>query len=170
MTDFFVRLEANATQFEQIARELEEIPFPPVVWEDLKNAWNDLESDVKPSWDVFPMGNTLSVVMIITILYRLEVRMGVIDVAHGDAETLRRKDKDYGGSWKKRGGVGAFMMLARKWDRIENQLSKRSPDELQCPLWLLVRGDDRPDGLLDDVRDLRNYLLLVYTECSSLST
>ena len=27
----------------------------------------------------------------------------------------------YGDSWKQR-GVGAFMMLARKWDRIENQV------------------------------------------------
>ena len=42
------------------------------------------------------------------------------NIARNDVAVLRHKEKTYGGSWKKRGGVGAFMMLARKMDRIEN--------------------------------------------------
>ena len=38
-----------------------------------------------------------------------------------DVKALEVAEKSYGDSWKKRGGIGAFMMLARKWDRIENQ-------------------------------------------------
>src|ERR1039458_3589413 len=37
-----------------------------------------------------------------------------------DTDTLRQKGIHYGDSWKARGGVGAFMMAARKWDRIAN--------------------------------------------------
>ena len=35
----------------------------------------------------------------------------------GDAVALRKAQESYGDSWRIRGGVGAFMMLARKWDR-----------------------------------------------------
>ena len=46
------------------------------------------------------------------------------EVAFYDVEALVNAEKSYGNSWKKRGGMGAFMMLARKWDRIENQVKK----------------------------------------------
>jgi len=36
-----------------------------------------------------------------------------------DCASLREKEATYQGSWKRRGGVGAFMMMARKWDRLE---------------------------------------------------
>ena len=45
-----------------------------------------------------------------------------------DAEALSAAEQSYGDSWKRRGGTGAFMMLARKWDRIENQASKFNYD------------------------------------------
>ena len=45
-----------------------------------------------------------------------------------DVESLSYSQESYGDSWKKRGGVGAFMMLARKWDRIENQVKKHNFD------------------------------------------
>ena len=38
-------------------------------------------------------------------------------IAKQDAQKLHEAEQSYGDSWKKRGGVGAFMMLARKWDR-----------------------------------------------------
>ena len=81
-----------------------------------------------------------------------------------------QKDRSYGSSWKKRGGVGAFMMLARKWDRLE---------ELVCPkiggghnAYDIFRAISRcsvdaqgADGtVLAEVRDLRRYLLLVEAE------
>ena len=45
-----------------------------------------------------------------------------LELANEDIAVLKEKEKTYGESWKLRGGVGAFMMLARKWDRIENQV------------------------------------------------
>lgn len=79
------------------------------------------------------------------------------ELALKDVEVLKEKGKTYGSSWRNRGGVGAFMMLARKWDRLEN-ISKRC----NYDIFAAVRGDvDDIDGVLDDIQDLRRYLLLV---------
>lgn len=78
-------------------------------------------------------------------------------IAKNDIDVLEEKGKTYGDSWKKRGGVGAFMMLARKWDRIENQMQTNGYDIFKC-------NPDEKDGLLDDIQDLRRYLLLVEEE------
>ena len=45
-----------------------------------------------------------------------------------DWTSLDKAEQDYGDSWRKRGGVGAYMMLARKWDRIENQVVEKGWD------------------------------------------
>lgn len=78
-------------------------------------------------------------------------------IAIHDVATLVEKGKSYGASWRKRGGVGAFMMLARKWDRIEQQCEKMGYDIFEA----VQMQEGIPDGLLDDIRDLRCYLLLV---------
>ena len=39
-----------------------------------------------------------------------------------DVQALNEAQFSYGDSWKRRGGVGAFMMLARKWDRLERAM------------------------------------------------
>tara|TARA_B100001939_G_scaffold343654_1_gene356706 strand:- start:1913 stop:2221 length:309 start_codon:yes stop_codon:yes gene_type:complete len=70
--------------------------------------------------------------------------------------SLDRAEEDYGDSWRKRGGIGAFMMLARKWDRIEKQVFDYTYD-----IFLALEEDKRPEGLMDDIKDLRRYLLLV---------
>ena len=70
-----------------------------------------------------------------------------------------KAQESYGDSWKKRGGCGAFMMLARKWDRLETQSEKCNWD-----LFSAILNDKRPEGIIDDIRDLRRYLLLVETE------
>ena len=44
------------------------------------------------------------------------------EVVDGDTAHIIDKERTYRGSWKRRGGVGVFMMLARKWDRLENML------------------------------------------------
>jgi hypothetical protein len=74
-------------------------------------------------------------------------------LASEDVKGLHNAEQSYGDSWKKRGGIGAFMMLARKWDRIEKQSCDYTYEE-----------DKRPEGLIDDIRDLRRYLLLVEAE------
>ena len=81
-------------------------------------------------------------------------------IANDDVEVLREKGKAYGNSWRKRGGPGAFMMLARKWDRIENQMEAAGYDIFE-PLLQKEMSAATTDGLLDDIRDLRRYLLLV---------
>lgn len=99
-------------------------------------------------------------------------------IAAEDAAGLKKAQQSYGDSWKKRGGVGAFMMLARKWDRIEKALdpTKEPGDQREAPM--SVRGtpvpafdifagiaaDTRAEGLIDDIRDLRRYLMLVEAE------
>ena len=78
------------------------------------------------------------------------------EVAQNDLEALRRAENSYGNSWRRRGGVGAFMMLARKFDRIEHQSEKHGWDIFEAGE--AFKGEA---GLLDDIRDLRRYLLLV---------
>ena len=77
-------------------------------------------------------------------------------IAQTDVDKLQEAEKSYGTSWRQRGGVGAFMMLARKWDRIENQVKKHSYDIFES-----FTADSRTEGILDDIQDLRRYLLLV---------
>ena len=78
------------------------------------------------------------------------------ELATKDVSSLMEAQKSYGDSWRSRGGVGAFMMLARKWDRIENQTEKFKYD-----IFDTILNDHSVEGILDDIKDLRCYLLLV---------
>tara|TARA_R110000824_G_scaffold151368_1_gene322359 strand:- start:626 stop:973 length:348 start_codon:yes stop_codon:yes gene_type:complete len=81
------------------------------------------------------------------------------EIVAEDKNALQKAEKSYGDSWKKRGGVGAMMMLARKWDRIENQVK-----EQQYDIFNAIEKDINEEGIIDDIRDLRRYLLLVEAE------
>ena len=83
----------------------------------------------------------------------------VQDLCLNDHVSLCEAEKTYGNSWKKRGGVGAFMMLARKWDRIENLTQKYDYD-----IFRTIEEHPEETGVIDDIRDLRRYLLLVEAE------
>lgn len=106
-----------------------------------------------------------------------EFKLGLImEIAVGDVHSLQRSHKNYGNSWRKRGGCGAYMMLARKWDRIENALqpsdefsdeaamSKEGARVSRYDIFGAINTDTRPEGIIDDIRDLRRYLLLVETQ------
>jgi len=80
-------------------------------------------------------------------------------LANLDVSKLEQAERSYGDSWRKRGGIGAFMMLARKWDRIENQVKGFKWDVFEA-----VQDDAREEGILDDIKDLRRYLFLVEAE------
>lgn len=83
--------------------------------------------------------------------------LAVVDaVAKTDVTNILETDPIYGGSWQRRGGVGAFMMLARKWDRLEQRTQQLGYDVFRA-----VAEDTRREGVIDDVRDLRRYLMLV---------
>ena len=77
-------------------------------------------------------------------------------LADKDVDTLKKAQESYGDSWRDRGGIGAFMMLARKWDRLEKQVEEHGWDVFSA-----IKCDERPEGILDDIKDLRRYLLLV---------
>jgi len=83
--------------------------------------------------------------------------MDIKQIASKDIQGLFRSDAQYGGSWMRRGGIGAFMMLARKWDRIAQRMTKY-PDS---NILKAIEEDQRAEGIIDDIRDLRRYLLLV---------
>lgn len=93
------------------------------------------------------------------------------DLAMDDLAGLRKAEESYGDSWKRRGGVGAFMMLARKWDRLEKAMSKQDEDGSDCvarqdryDIFDRTLVDNRSEGIIDDIRDLRRYLMLVEAE------
>ncbi len=95
-------------------------------------------------------------------------------VAQADVTGVTAKEVDYGSSWKQRGGTGAFMMLARKWDRLENALKKEGKTVLgdlisKYDIFEHVEADKRPEGILDDINDLAGYLLLVRAELMARS-
>lgn len=105
------------------------------------------------------------------------------DIAQEDIEQLNQKEREYGASWKKRGGVGAFMMLARKWDRLENMVDELKTYHSPFPgtttirqafvagpydIFSHVEGSnlqgDAAESLIDTIGDLRRYLMLVEAE------
>lgn len=92
-----------------------------------------------------------------------------------DVVGLAKAEESYGDSWCKRGGIGAYMMMARKWDRIERaieppanahgdgqaQMSSKDAVVQGYDIFAGIKADKRAEGLIDDIRDLRRYLLLV---------
>lgn len=122
----------------------------------LRTTWESFENTAKQSaYDVLGWDTDLWNLMdrLLDLLYRIPGAVAEIDV-----EQLKVKNKEYGGSWHRRGGQGAFMMLARKWDRVDEQI-KNAP---RCgDLASAVEADRRQEGILDDLGDLRRYLVLV---------
>ena len=80
-------------------------------------------------------------------------------LAAEDVDKLDIAEQSYGDSWKQRGGIGAFMMAARKWDRLEKQVTAHGYD-----IFKAMQADTRPEGILDDIRALRRYLFLIDAE------
>jgi hypothetical protein len=99
-------------------------------------------------------------------------------VADSDVSGLKKAEQSYGSSWKRRGGVGAFMMLARKWDRIEQRVTAHTDAvgsvsgpaqrelfaHIAADVIQHIDADRRVEGIIDDIRDLRRYLTLVEAE------
>lgn len=88
-------------------------------------------------------------------------------IAESDVANIEEKERAYGSSWKRRGGIGAFMMLARKFDRIEQRVSAEVPGAQKHNLFQHILADRRAEPLLDDIRDLRRYLILVEAEMAA---
>jgi hypothetical protein len=84
------------------------------------------------------------------------------DLISGDADFLRTAQKNYGNSWKMRGGVGAYMMMARKFDRMYTRMKPYDGD-----IHRAIKAETYRDGMIDDLRDLRRYVTLVIAELDS---
>jgi hypothetical protein len=91
-------------------------------------------------------------------------------LARSDVETIEAKEKSYGDSWKRAGGIGAFMMLARKWDRLKQRVVTRIDaaegvrGASRDNVFEHIAADGRSESVIDDIRGLRQYLLLVEGE------
>ena len=106
------------------------------------------------------MTDTLAAAVVVEHNSRIaDLKERLLALAKRDAECVFKKDVEYGHSWRKRGGVGAFFVIARKWDRLEERL--RHVGLIQYDLFEHIAVDSREEGIIDDVRDLRQYLLLV---------
>src|ERR1035437_221151 len=97
-----------------------------------------------------------------------ELEMRLSAAGRQDIVVLVKKDAEYGSSWKRRGGVGAWMMALRKIDRLETFLCDDGPAGYD--IFRAAQVDNRPEGVLDDLRDLRRYLLLIDSEISARAT
>lgn len=80
-------------------------------------------------------------------------------IAQEDTDRVLAKDRDYGASWKKRGGIGAYMMVARKFDRLETMCAKHGYDVFKA-----CAAEGGTESLLDTIRDARSYLDLIEAE------
>jgi len=69
----------------------------------------------------------------------------------------------YASSWRKRGGTGAFENVFRKVDRIAAAGERCGNDIFKCVLQNPASDGTigGKDSMLDDLRDLRIYLLLI---------
>ena len=77
-------------------------------------------------------------------------------IAQEDAAGLLKAHESYGPSWKKRGGIGAYLVMIRKFDRMELAAERSGWDILEA-----VKNDPRSEGVIDDIRDARRYLMLI---------
>lgn len=88
-------------------------------------------------------------------------------IADGDVSTIEQKERTYGDSWRRNGGIGAFMIFARKWDRIKQRVTTALPNAARDNILEHIAADTRAEPILDDIRDLRQFLLLVEAEMAA---
>lgn len=91
-----------------------------------------------------------------------ELQIAIGDLVSKDIERTVKGEKKYRSSWRKRGGWEAAANITRKIDRIEAALEESGWDIFQAILDHPASDGsiDGKDSLLDDLRDLRVYLLL----------
>jgi hypothetical protein len=81
-----------------------------------------------------------------------------------DIDVIRAKNATYQDSWRRRGGVDSFMMLARKWDRIETMCKAEGFNIINAGSKYRGKYGEKieQDGtLIAEIRDLRRYLAMV---------
>lgn len=81
-------------------------------------------------------------------------------------EVLQVKNPKYGDSWKSRGGYSAFNNLDRKWSRVETLAEQHHYDIFAA----IEATRDQPDGMLESLKDLMGYVVLILDEMEKLTT
>jgi len=84
------------------------------------------------------------------------LRQRLEEIAMSDCSFVARKNLEYGESWAKRGGQQAFAVIWRKADRVEAILEQMDNGYDIFEAW-----ERNPGNVIDDIRDLRQYLLLL---------
>ncbi len=84
-------------------------------------------------------------------------------VAQQDIEGILVAEDEYDRSWCRRGGQGAFFTLARALDRLPVLVARQPKAGDRYDIFQHCIESDGT-GVLDSVRDLRRYLLLVESE------
>lgn len=88
-------------------------------------------------------------------------------IAAEDVRLVVEKDRQYGASWKRRGGIGAYMMAIRHMDRLEVAVRQIGYDVFAA-IELGAGPSQGADGTaLAMIRDARRYLLLIEAEMTS---
>lgn len=85
-------------------------------------------------------------------------------IAHEDAMLVLKKDLEYGASWKRYGGQGAFFVMIRKVHRMEEQCKRHGYD-----VFAAILDKTTGESLADTIRDLRCYLDLIEAETRVMS-
>lgn len=80
------------------------------------------------------------------------------------------RDAHYESSWKKRGGVGAMLTIARPWDRFEAIAQRKNWDIFKVLQEEIDQGkDENVDGTLHAcIRDLLCYMALLLVEAKDM--
>lgn len=89
----------------------------------------------------------------------LNYREFVKQIAEEIADLVLKKDEEYGASWKKHGGQGAFFAAWRKMDRLEVQMKRHGYD-----VFAALRDSTSSEDLRDTVKDAIGYMLLWLSE------
>lgn len=89
-------------------------------------------------------------------------RQYVGQILKRDEEIVLKKDEEYGGSWLRRGGTGAFHAMFRKADRLEEQCRRHGYD-----VFAACEDKTSSEALLDTIGDLRRYLVLIEAEVTA---
>lgn len=126
------------------------------MWEnDVMRAWFEFSqhaSDLLQPYDILDSADQRLIELaesLVTVLYRASP-----GTPESDCEQIRAKNAAYGGSWARRGGTGAFHALARKGDRLEEQLRLYKTFDY-------CRSSPSGEAIDDTLGDLRRYLILV---------
>lgn len=125
---------------------------------------SDLEDTAKPSYDVFEIVvdrgwlDVFFVQLVIDSAPLLSLYKGKtpLEVVLDRVELTRVKNANYGGSWAKRGGPGAFFGYVRKIDRIESLVSKYGVD-----VFTDKSIDLQDESILDTFEDVIGYSMLI---------